>query len=228
MYPDLTGMPEIKVALKERRQEYGEVYTYIFDAPQPIPFVPGNYAHMRVFGLPEGQRAVREFSFASAPHESEFWFGVDSSSGSAFQAKLKSLQKGEEVGLFKIKGHMSWPPEDVSDVVMIAGGIGITPFRSMLRDAKHRQLPIAASVLHVHTGPILYETDMRDSSAAYQAIARVDFENTLLKIAQEHPDAHYYIAGSLGFVSTAGSMLRETSITKIQSDEFKGLPDEGV
>jgi len=29
---------------------------------------------VRLFGMPEGVKAVREFSFASAPHEAEIWF----------------------------------------------------------------------------------------------------------------------------------------------------------
>jgi ferredoxin-NADP reductase len=228
MQGELVSMPEIKIALKERRHEYADVYTYVFEPPHSIPFIPGSYAHMRVFGLPPEEKSVREFSFASAPYESELWFGVDARSGSAFQTKLKSLRIGDTVALFKIKTHMTWPPPHASDAVMIAGGIGITPFRSMLRDLQHTPRPLTATLLHVGSGSFLYQSDLERLPAAYSTLGREDLHQRLSEVIAEHPLAHYYIAASPGFVRAVAGVLSDASITKVESDEFKGLIEENL
>jgi ferredoxin-NADP reductase len=138
--------------LVARRDEYEHVSTYVFAPEQPVPFSAGQYAHVRLLNMPEDVRRVHELSFASAPHEPEILFGIDSRSGSDYQLALRALTPGDAVELFKIRGHMTWPPP-VPEAVMIAGGVGVTPFRSMLVDARERELPIAATLIQVSSGP---------------------------------------------------------------------------
>src|SRR5690606_12569638 len=108
---------------------------------------------------PEDTRRVREFSFASAPHEDRIQFGIDHRSGSDYQKALLALQPGDTVEMFKIKSHMTWPPT-TGDVVMIAGGIGITPFRSMLRDQEANSLSFPATLIHASSEEFLYEDEL--------------------------------------------------------------------
>lgn len=220
---DLATMPEEKLTLLERRHEYGDVYTYLFKPAQPIPYRAGQYAHVRLFGMPPEERAVREFSFASAPHDTEISFGVDSRSGSAYQRRLHAMKAGETAGIFKIKSHMTWPPPVVSDVVMIAGGIGVTPFRSMLRDLAYKRVSLTSTFIQVGRGP--YQDELSALVAEYRAIQRDELPSTLAQTIQEHHDAHYYLAGSPGFVQTVAAALSASGITRVESDEFKGLAE---
>lgn len=218
-------MREVRLLFVERRHEYDDAYTYVFRSPEAISFIPGEYGHVRLFGMPEGVKAVREFSFASAPYETDIWFGVDSRSGSPYQKRLMDLTAGDEVGLFKIKGHMAWPPESYSDVVMIAGGVGITPFRSQLLDVKNRTLSLRTSVIHASQNEYLYGEEIARLADEYHTVRRDTLAETLLEVVGRNKNAMYFIAGPTGFVETVNGILHDAGISAIQSDTFKGLAD---
>jgi len=206
----------------ERREEYSNVFTYIFHPENPIVFTSGEYGHIRITTLPENVRQAREFSFASAPQDSQFWFGVDVSSESDYQQHLSKLQRGDTVELFKVRSHMTWPPI-VPEVVMIAGGVGVTPFRSMLRDARARSLKLSTTLIHVARSEFLYREELDTLSDEYISTERGGFSDELKNVMQKKPNAHYYIAGSPDFVTVIQTELEEKGIIRIESDIFKGL-----
>ncbi len=219
--------PETRIIFVERREEPGGAYTYVFMPEEAVSFHAGQYVHMRLSDMPEGEKAVREFSFASAPSDPALQFGIDARSGSPYQKRLAALQPGDTVRLFKIKGHMTWPPPSVSAVVMIAGGVGVTPFRSMLRDRAFRVTPLSATLLHVGRTPtLLYEKEISGLADTYERLSRGSLPDALARAAREKPDAHYYLAGSPGFVASVKDMLAALGITRVELDEFKGLLDE--
>lgn len=213
------------LVLVERRREFDGVSTYVFRPEHPVVFVAGQYGHVRLLNMPEDVRRVREFSFASAPHEELMEFGIDERSGSDYQKALATLNIGDTIELFKIKSHITWPAPE-SDIVMIAGGVGITPFRSMMRDAKEKGFAITSTLVHVASSAHLYGDEMQGLVGEYKAIGRAELVDTLAQVASAHPDAHYYVAGSKGFIEVVMAELGAKGITKIESDEFKGLETE--
>lgn len=215
--------PEQKLVFVERRHEYSDVYTYVFSSEEPIIYTAGQYGHIRVSGIPEGVRAVREFSFASAPQDALIEFGVDCRSGSEYQKCLRALQPGDTVQLFKIKNHMTWPPM-VREAVMIAGGVGITPFRSMLRDKDQKKIPLHVSVVHVSGGGYLYADEIAMFADEYIQTKRERLPESIGLVSDTHPTAHYYVAGSPLFVERTLELLSHKGITA-ESDSFKGLEE---
>jgi ferredoxin-NADP reductase len=208
-----------------RHDEDESVSTYFFTPMHPVPFVAGYYTHLRLLNMPAGRGSVRELSFASAPGEPEVRFGVDGRSGSDFQKALKALVRGDTVEIFKMRGHMTWPPP-VDDVVMIAGGVGVTPFRSMLVDARARGLAIRTTLVQVSSDSFLYADELRRLAHEHLTIGRSLIADTLTHLVAERPGAHYYLAGSSGFVTTIAQELSKKGITRIESDEFKGLESD--
>lgn len=219
----ISEWPEEKLTLLERRHAYGSIDTYIFKAEHPVIFEAGQYGHLRIANVPIDTKSVREFSFASAPHDSEIWFGIDSRSNSPYQQALKKLQPGDTASLFKIKGHMHWPPTAVSDVVMIAGGVGVTPFRSQLRDFVEKSIPISPTLIQVASGDFLYGEEFKRMPIEYVPIRRGELSDRIRRVSQEHMQATYYIAGSSLFVRSVTEMLFAFGIHQVESDEFKGL-----
>lgn len=209
----------------ERRPEFDGVATYVFRPKNLVPFISGQYVHLRLFNMPEEVRRVREYSLASAPHEELIEFGIDERSGSDYQQALQALRPGDTVELFKLKSHITWPAP-VSDVVMIAGGVGVTPFRSMLRDAKHRGLPVTTTLIHVATGEHLYAKELGTLAYEYAPIGRPELAETLTRVVVAHPDAHYYTAGSTGFIEAVVLELGAKGMSRIETDIFKGLHAE--
>lgn len=212
------------ITLIERRHEYGDVFSYFFEPSKPIPFIAGSYAHLRLLSLPEDTRRVREISFASAPQEDLIQFGIDHGSGSDYQKAFMALKEGEFAELFKIKSHMSWAPA-AKHVVMIAGGIGVTPFRSMLKDKVARDLPFTTTLIHVSSGDLLYRNELVSLADEYLISDRVGLAGQIQTAVTEHTNAHYYVAGSPTFTETVSSLLGAQGITKIETDPFKGLTE---
>ena len=212
------------LTLVHRTHEYDETYTYCFRPERSFAFTAGQYAHIRVPNVPEGEKAVRELSFASAPQDELLQFGIDARSGSGYQQALKALEPGDTVQLFKIRGHMTWPPP-VADAVMIAGGVGVTPFRSMLRDAAQQQRVTSTTLIHVARSTHLYGDELAQLASAYYAIARARLQEVLDAATKSHPDAHYYLAGSSTFVVEVADMLAKRKIDTIERDVFTGLEE---
>lgn len=215
---------EQTLSFVKREHVYDEVYTYAFSTDETVSYTAGQYGHIRVSGMPDGVRAVREFSFASAPHDALIEFGVDCRSGSDYQKCLQALKVGDSVTLFKIKNHMTWPPLQKKEVVMIAGGVGITPFRSMLRDKTEKKMPLYISVIHASGSGYLYGEELSTLADEYMQTKRDRLSQSIAFVSDTHPSAHYYVAGSPMFVEHALQLLSEKGISA-ETDSFKGLED---
>ena len=66
----------------------------------------------------------------------------------AFKRTLAELQVGDEVEVEEPKGSFLLPEETSAEYVFVAGGIGITVFRSMLRYIAAEQLPYRVTLVY--------------------------------------------------------------------------------
>lgn len=109
-----------------------------FARPESFAFAPGQYVDLSLVEPREADPSgnLRSFSIASAPHEPELTFATRMR-GSPFKRELAALPPGAQVMAEGPFGDLVLN-DDARDVILVAGGIGITPFRSMLRDAAHR------------------------------------------------------------------------------------------
>jgi len=114
--------------------EYDRVFTFFVDRPEGLEFRPGQYTHLVAPGGYINNNDVRHMSFANAPSEEGLMFTMDLASGSRYKRRFASAKVGDRVGLYSEKGEFTLDGIPVgSPLVLIAGGVGITPFRSMIR-----------------------------------------------------------------------------------------------
>ncbi len=123
--------------------EYGNVYSFVLKGDEKPDFAAGQYAHVIATGAIRDHNHVRHMSFANAPHEDQTILSMDVSSGSRFKRKFARASVGDRVNLFKIRGGFVLDPaknigQPPLPVLFIAGGIGITPIRSLISDLEHR------------------------------------------------------------------------------------------
>ena len=209
--------------LLNRIHEYEDVYTFIFEKPIDLTFEAGSYAHVLIPTVFAPERSVREISFASPPSDDTIAFSIITTSKSPWQIKLLELKNGDAVTLFKIKSHLTVPTQGI--LVMIANGIGITPFRSIIKE--HYKKDISCILVHVGRNNYLYKNELTELPLTQYRIAREEIEATINLIIKQHIDAKYMIAGSPLFVENIASSLKENGISEenIQLDSFKGLID---
>jgi ferredoxin-NADP reductase len=106
-----------------------------FDKPEGYEFLPGQYFMLNLQTAEGPQR--KPFSHASAPRD-PFIEMATRLSGSAFKNALDSLVRGDVVTIEGPYGHLALP-EGADHACFLAGGVGITPARSIIRDAEQRR-----------------------------------------------------------------------------------------
>ncbi len=232
------------VALLDKHFEYaspghGDVWSFNFE-PLSERFVPGQYVHFKLED-PDLDKPVRHISFASAPSDPQLSFCFHLRPESPFKQALARLEPGQRVSLFKFKGAFTLPAADTDEarrpVVLVAGGIGIAPFRSMLRElrigeaarpAAHRAGDWEAlSLLHVSRDGFLYRDELGALPLRQQTSGREGFGPALEALARQQPDALFYIAGATGFVNAAREQLARLGIAEaqIRLDDFEGYAE---
>ncbi len=121
-------------------------------APEaPFAFAPGQFARVRIPAMPEADARgdARFLSMASAPDEETLGFAVRLGD-SAFKRALASLSPGAELELEGPLGSFVLERARGASPVFLAGGVGITPVRSIVRALARRGFPQAVQVVHAN------------------------------------------------------------------------------
>lgn len=125
------------------REEVAEgTMAFHLEKPTGFQFRAGQYVDLSLINPPEtdSEGIIRSFSIASAPYEDQLLV-VTRMRKSAFKRVLAILPLGTEVKLEGPMGSFTLHKNRVKAAVFLAGGIGITPFLSMLRQAAEEKLP---------------------------------------------------------------------------------------
>ena len=113
-----------------------------FEKPSQFDFKPGQAADVTLFNPPEtdAEGNTRAFSIASSPFENQLMFATRMRD-TAFKRSLKKVPLGTVVKIDSPMGSFTLHKNSAKPAVFLAGGIGITPFVSIVRQADHDRLP---------------------------------------------------------------------------------------
>lgn len=239
-------MAAYTVALKKRWKLAESTLGISFDKPIDFTFKAGQFLDM-ILSNPsetdaEGNR--RAFSIASAPHEDQLLFATRLRQ-SAFKRVLSTMTVGAEVKVEGPFGNLFLHSDASRSAVLLAGGIGITPFRSIVRRASKERLPHRLILFYANRRPedaaFLNELQALQSenpnytfvptmTAAGQKANSWGGETghiTEQMIAKyvERPDAPvYYAAGPPAMVEAMQKLLGQMGIgaDDIRAEEFAG------
>lgn len=125
----------LMLTLRERNILAENVYEFVFEPNRKLSYSPGQYLEWTLpggFGVDaKGNR--RYFTIASSPEDPYIRLGVKFyEPGSSFKKKLLALQIGETISAAQLAGDFTLPKDTKRKLAFIAGGIGVTPFRSMV------------------------------------------------------------------------------------------------
>ncbi len=113
-----------------------------FEKPSGFKFKAGQFADVTLADPPEtdGEGNTRTFSIASPPFENELVFATRMRD-TAFKRSLKKVPLATEVRISSAAGSFILHKNRAKPAVVLAGGIGITPFLSIVQQAHHDRLP---------------------------------------------------------------------------------------
>lgn len=147
-------MAKLTARLAEREQIADATYAFRFDlGDQPFAYKPGQSVDL-IQPEPKYQDELgsrRTFSIAEAPGR-EHLLVATRNRGSAFKRSLIEAPLGTAVDLDGPYGSFTLP-QTPGDVYLIAGGIGVTPFRSIVEDSSERSLDHTLTLIHSNRTP---------------------------------------------------------------------------
>ncbi len=137
----LTGRtsPAATVSILDRETVANDTLSLRLSKPSGFTFEPGQAVRLTIpQGSPTGAGEARVFSIANAPHEADLQIVTRIRDSSPFKQALSSMAESAELQIAGPLGNFTRDTNQSQPTVFLAGGIGITPFLSMLRDADHR------------------------------------------------------------------------------------------
>ncbi|MFO0971436.1 MAG: FAD-dependent oxidoreductase [Candidatus Saccharimonadales bacterium] len=217
--------------LLKKYRELGDIWSFIFEPIEPLAWLAGQYINITMPDVPPVDQD-RLFTIASAPHERTLL--VTTYLGpSRYKQQMAQLQVGEVVEADQLGGDFIWQ-DDGRKKLYIAGGIGVTTFRSIILDQIDKKIPNDALLLYAGTQvrrPFMDELLSALSADRSLTMNIYDQERlTLAKLLADVPDIFertVYLAGSQSFSETLGEGLIKQGINRqqIKYDYFDGYTD---
>lgn len=127
-------MASVNLVLRRLWEEARDTMSFAFDAPGIAGARPGQNLIVRLDAPGDPRKGTRTFTMASSPTEGHVLITTRIRSGSPFKQRMASLRPGETVEARGPMGRFTLPDDD-APLLLVAGGIGVTPFRSMIKYA---------------------------------------------------------------------------------------------
>ena len=235
----------MRAKIKDKHEVAKGTLFVVFDLlGEEVDFRPGQYFWVTLLDPPyEDEKGPRRhISVATSPNERGVLGLCTRIRDSAFKRSLVELPLGVEVEVEQPKGEFVLPAETDVPYVFLAGGIGITVFRSMLRFIAEEGLP--------HRVTLVYSNRDRESTAFLDELselarehANIDLVLTMTddeswegerrhigpELLRDHLDGdlsgyRYLLAGPPGMVEGVTASLRQAGIPeeRIRPERFSG------
>jgi len=215
----------------ESYKESEDIYTFIFEKEDDLSWIPGQHSlftitHKKI------KNNTRPFTIASAPNENviRLTMRIDENP-SEFKEAMLELKQGMKINMTGPLG--SFNLTDNSPSLLIAGGIGITPFRSILKQIESEGNGIEKPIhlLYLDSNKSFLFKDELDTIANNTSISftYLDSRDDLMQeidtfstLNKDH--GKYFIAGPKSMVKSINEYLKSKNIPKknIKKDAFYG------
>jgi len=218
-------------------------YDFIFSSPRKLAFQAGQYLEWTLgLNRSDNRGNRRYFTIASAPTEETVRLGVKFyRQSSAFKRELMTMKPGSRIHAAQLAGNFTLPARRETKIAFLAGGIGITPFRSMLQYMLDRGERRPIVILYGTEGQqdIAYR-DVLGAARRYLGIRTIHavargaergqypgyIDERLIRLAvPDYLERTFYISGPQAMVKVLRQKLRAMGIrrSRIKVDYFPGF-----
>jgi ferredoxin-NADP reductase len=232
--------------LQSRAEVAEQTMAFRFEKPAAFAFTPGQFITMSLLNPPEtdAKGDAREFSIASAPFE-DFIMVATRLRDTAFKRVLRNLTPGTEVKMEGPFGDLKLHHDLSRAAVVLTGGIGITPFRSILLSATKEKLPLPIFLFYANRRPedavfldelqalekqnphyklIACMSQMQKSQGCWQGERGVIDARMLAQYLKGVASPIYYVTGPPAMVKAMHTLLSDMGVDddNIRTEEFAG------
>ncbi len=184
-------------------EESGDIRTFRMARPEGFAFAPGQFLTVKVQA--DGKPLVRCYSISSSPAATGYLEISVKRQGVVSGMLHSTIRPGSTLSIKRPNGKFTYPGGDDRPVVLLAGGVGITPLMSMLRHA----------VASEPTRPVTMVVSAKGEKD-------VTFRRELEWLAERHPQVKVAFALSGGGLALVGG----PSSSKV--DRFSGRVNAAV
>jgi ferredoxin-NADP reductase len=241
-----TATPTRTAPLTKREEIAEGTMVFHFAKPPDFQFQPGQSMDLTLLNPPEtdAEGNTRAFSIASAPFDNDLMIATRMRD-TAFKRVLRKATPGLQVKIDGPSGSFVLHRKSEKPAVFLAGGIGITPFLSIIRQAGHEKSPHHIYLFYSNRRPedaafldLLSEETKRNPN--FQLIATMtqmdqshrEWAGEIGPITKDMLAKHlpslqgpiYYLAGPPAMVAAMRRMLIEAGADEddIRTEEFSG------
>lgn len=222
----------VRLTLTEVQKISDKVYNYVFRPDKTFNFLPGQYMEWTLAGVPYDSRGNRRtFTIASSPTESDVQVGLKYyEPASAFKTIFKQMQPGDVIFGSQLAGSFTITGNERKKMAFVAGGIGITPFRSMIKYLTDTNTTCDITLVYIvsNSSEFAYVREFRQAAALGVRFVpvvkpKID-QDTLAQWIPDYAERLFYISGPNAMVEKVTHCLRELRVPRwnIKTDHFSG------
>ncbi len=233
----------VRMTLTKIQKISDSVYNYVFQPDKRFNFLPGQYMEWTLAGVPYDSRGNRRsLTIASSPTEEEIHVGLKYHlPASTYKTTFFNLKPGDAVYASQLAGNFTVDQAAKQKLAFIAGGIGITPFRSMVKYFTDNQL--TKDIVLIYVIPDVEELAYnKEFLAARQyglkiipvvtktpntraGVVHAKFNQELLvRLLPDYSERMFYISGPSTMVDATKTYLHNLHVERkmIKTDHFTG------
>jgi predicted ferric reductase len=220
-----------ELSFLESYTESEGIYTFIFKKDKDLTWKAGQHGLFNITHK-SFKKSTRPFTLASAPKENvvKITIGI-SDEPSDFKKAMLELKQGMKVSM--TGPLVSFYLKDNSPSILIAGGIGITPFRSILKqlEVEGNGIEKPIHLLYMDSKKSYIYKDELDEIANNPSISvtyldsREDLHQEIDKLTTLYNNnGNYFVSGPKSMVDSISTYLKNNNIPKrnIKKDVFYG------
>lgn len=238
----------LSLSLKRKKQLSSDIYEFVFSKQNNFDFTPGQYMEWTLPHKNADSRGNRRyFSISSSPTEEEIAITVKFyDPSSSYKKVLVNLNENEKIIAAQLAGDFVLPEKFSSPLVFIAGGVGITPFRSMSKYITDKNLKCDIILIYSNRtyDEILFQdvfkkaekngvktvyclTNEKSFPKDWQGIRGHITSETIEKEVPNFKKRTFYISGPQLMVQGFEKTLREMGVSRnqIKTDFFPGYSE---
>lgn len=227
----LTNNQYIKLIVKSLRREVLDCWSIVFERPAGFVFEAGDWIDL---SFEQGSlRGGKTYSISSSPTENDvvitFREGL-----SEIKRTLQSVESGDKIYISQFGNDYDFQLNHNRSSVLIAGGVGIAPFRSMLKEMTDNRSKTDVSLIYLNQNDnFLFEDEINDWSTKLPNIL-VTYINTkdinrkkrekLIQSLIKDVSQNFYISGPPSMVEANEHLLIDVGVQvrNIRIDSFCG------
>lgn len=228
---DLKGIFKTStLTLDNTKNEYEDYYRIDLIPENGVTWTPGEHGIFKLVSRNPKGRKWRVFSVASIPEEGVMIIGTRTGKKmSNFKKELISMEKGDKLS---IRGPFGWfkVQDSNTPMVMVAGGVGITPVRSIIKQlekvkSRSVELIYAASDFHLFEEELLAIMEKNNKITIHLVYSSAETTVALANMIAKYKDeAYYFVSGSPSFIRSIKRQIKDKGIkgNRIINDPFVG------